>query len=48
MVRQPGPPSPAWRTIVRNQVDRIAAIEMLVDVTAAVPLLYVSVILSHV
>jgi len=47
MVRWHGPPSPTWRTFLRNQVDGIAAIDMFVVVTAAFRLLYVSVILSH-
>ena len=46
MVRRHGPPSPTWRTFLRNQVDGIA-IDMFVVVTAAFRLLYVSVILSH-
>ena len=47
MVRRHGPPSPTWRTFLRNQVDGIAAIDMFVVVTAGFRLLYVSVILSH-
>jgi hypothetical protein len=46
-LRRYGPPSPTWRTFLRNQVDGIAAIDMFVVVTAAFRLLYVSVILSH-
>src|SRR5208337_2580903 len=46
-VRRHGPPSPTWRTFLRNQVDGIAAIDMFVVVTAAFHLLYVSVILGH-
>ena len=47
MVRRHGPPSPTWRTFLRNQVDGIAAIDMFVVVSAAFRLLYVSVILGH-
>jgi hypothetical protein len=47
MVRRYGPPSPTWRTFLRDQLDGIAAIDMLVVVTAAFRLLYVSVILGH-
>jgi putative transposase len=47
MLRRHGPPSPTWRTFLRNQIDGIAAIDMFVVVTAAFRLLYVSVILGH-
>ena len=47
MVRRHGPPSPTWRTFLRNQVEGIAAIDMFVVVTAGFRLLYVSVILGH-
>ncbi|MFZ0888440.1 MAG: integrase core domain-containing protein [Candidatus Binataceae bacterium] len=47
MVRRHGPPSPTWRSFLRNQIDGIAAIDMFVVVTAAFRLLYVSVILGH-
>ncbi len=47
MIRRHGPPSPTWRTFLRNQIDGIAAIDMFVVVTATFRLLYVSVILSH-
>jgi putative transposase len=36
-----------WRTFLSNQIDRIAAIDMFVVITAGFRLLYVSVIPSH-
>jgi putative transposase len=47
IIRRHGPPSPTWRTFLRDQFDGIAAVDMFVVVTAAFRLLYVSVILSH-
>jgi hypothetical protein len=47
MVRRPGTPSPTWRSFLRNQAAGIAAIDMLIVVSASFRLLYVMIILAH-
>jgi len=47
MERRVGRPSPTWRSFLRNQAAGIAAIDMLVVVSASFQLLYVMIILAH-
>src|ERR1700687_6097953 len=46
MVRRRGPPSPTWRTFLRNHAEGIAAIDMFVAASASFRLLYVNIILA--
>jgi len=47
MVRRSKSPSPTWRTFLRNHIDGIAALDMLVVVSGAFRLLYVVIVLGH-
>ena len=47
IVRRVGTPSPTWRSFLRNEAIGLAAIDMLVAVSASFRLLYVMVILAH-
>ena len=47
MIRRAGAPSLTWRSFLRNQARGIAAIDMLVAVSASFQLLFVMIILAH-
>ena len=47
MPRRPKAPSPSWRSFLRNHTAGIAAIDMVIVVTATFQLLYVLVVLGH-
>ncbi len=45
--RHPNPPSPTWRTFLRNHVDCLASIDFFVVPTATFRLLFVFIVLHH-
>jgi transposase InsO family protein len=47
MARRLGPPSPTWRSFLRNHADGIAALDMFVVPSATFRLLFVMLILAH-
>ena len=47
MARRLGPPSPTWRSFLRNHADGIAALDMFVVPSARFRLLFVMLILAH-
>jgi transposase InsO family protein len=47
MARRLGPPSPTWRSFLRNHADGIAALDMSVVPSATFRLLFVMLILAH-
>ena len=47
MARRPHPPSPSWRTFLKQHVAAIAAIDMFIVVSATFQMLYVVIVLRH-
>jgi hypothetical protein len=47
MARRLGPPSPTWRSFLRNHADGIAALDMFVVPSATFRLLFVMLIVAH-
>jgi hypothetical protein len=45
--RRPKAPSPTWRSVLRNQMTAIAAVDMFMVATATFNLLYAVIVLSH-
>jgi transposase InsO family protein len=47
MRHRPGPPSPTWRTFIRNHMQHTAAVDMFVVITATFRFLYALLVLDH-
>src|ERR1039457_2131756 len=47
MARRPHPPSPSWRTFLKQHLEAIAAIDMFIVISATFQMLYVVIVLKH-